>query len=263
MNLMTKKDFNIFVDAYLKEVEKHQIERVYFHFSCGYTKKEAKESEASLELIEYNVYGYAEPTWVWLHDWDEGQKFVCLYGVYKESDIIKILSDYYDSNTKDRMPEHPLCGTPQHSLCGTCRNRLNCRLSDDCAGCFKYERQSNPLDEIVTETRSLNPIKEENNMEAWEQVEKTRDEGKRLKYDEAVFNQEQAEKLYNLIKERDSINNYEKIEITFKSGETISYGKDEWDDYAYDGKAVIVKKNSTWIGIYNFDDVFCVELKEK
>lgn len=55
----------------------------------------------------------------------------------------------------------------------------------------------------------------------------------------------------------------ERIEITFKSGETISYGKGEWDDYAYDGKAVIVKKNSTWIGIYNFDDVFCVELKEK
>jgi hypothetical protein len=51
------------------------------------------------------------------------------------------------------------CGTPQHSLCGTCRNRLNCRLSDDCGGCFEYERQSNPLDEIVTETRSLNPIK--------------------------------------------------------------------------------------------------------
>ena len=62
---------------------------------------------------------------------------------------------------------------------------------------------------------------------------------------------------------RDSMNNYEKIEITFRDGETISYGKGEWDDYAYDGKAVIVKKNSAWIGIYNFDDVFCVELKEK
>ena len=55
----------------------------------------------------------------------------------------------------------------------------------------------------------------------------------------------------------------ERIEITFKSGETISYGKGEWDDYAYDGKAVIVKKNGAWIGIYNFNDVFCVELKEK
>lgn len=45
----------------------------------------------------------------------------------------------------------------------------------------------------------------------------------------------------------------ERIEITFKSGETISYGKGEWDDYAYDGKAVIVKQKGAWIGICNFD----------
>lgn len=63
------------------------------------------------------------------------------------------------------------------------------------------------------------------------------------------------------IKECKPMESAERIEITFKSGETISYGKGEWDDYAYDGKAVIVKKNSAWIGIYNFDDVFCVELK--
>lgn len=52
-----------------------------------------------------------------------------------------------------------------------------------------------------------------------------------------------------------------KIEITFKSGETITYGKDQWDDYAFDGKAVIVKYKGAWVGIYNFDHVFCVELK--
>lgn len=73
-----------------------------------------------------------------------------------------------------------------------------------------------------------------------------------------------AEGLMNPVqfeKELDSVNNYEKIEITFKSGETITYDKDKWDDYAFDGKAVIVKKSGAWIGIYNFDDVFCVELK--
>lgn len=55
----------------------------------------------------------------------------------------------------------------------------------------------------------------------------------------------------------------ERIEITFKSGETISYRKEEWDDYAYDGKAIIVKQKGACVGIYNFDNVFCVELKEK
>lgn len=54
---------------------------------------------------------------------------------------------------------------------------------------------------------------------------------------------------------------YERIEITFKSGDTITYKKDEWDDYSFDGKAIMVKKEGTWIGIYNFDYVFCLELK--
>lgn len=53
-----------------------------------------------------------------------------------------------------------------------------------------------------------------------------------------------------------------RIEITFKSGETIVYKEGEWDDYAYDGKAVIVKLKGAWVGIYNFDSVFCVELKQ-
>ena len=63
--------------------------------------------------------------------------------------------------------------------------------------------------------------------------------------------------------EEKSMESAERIEITFKSGETISYGKGEWDDYAYDGKAIIVKQKGAWIGIYNFEHVFCVELKEK
>lgn len=53
----------------------------------------------------------------------------------------------------------------------------------------------------------------------------------------------------------------ERIEITFKNGETITYFKDQWDDYAFDGNAVIVKYKGAWVGIYNFDHVFCVELR--
>lgn len=45
------------------------------------------------------------------------------------------------------------------------------------------------------------------------------------------------------------------IEITFKNGDTISFGKGEWDDYGYDGKAIMVKLKGTWIGIYNFENL--------
>ncbi len=55
---------------------------------------------------------------------------------------------------------------------------------------------------------------------------------------------------------------YMNLEITFKSGETITYKPGEWDDYSFTGSAVDVKKNSTWICIYNFDNVFSVELKK-
>ena len=48
--------------------------------------------------------------------------------------------------------------------------------------------------------------------------------------------------------------------ITFKSGEAITYKANEWDDYSYDGKSVAVKNHGEWVGIYNFDNAFSVEL---
>lgn len=53
----------------------------------------------------------------------------------------------------------------------------------------------------------------------------------------------------------------EKIEITLKSGETITLDKDKWDDYSYDGKCFIVKKCGAWVGFYNIDSVFFIEVK--
>ena len=71
----------------------------------------------------------------------------------------------------------------------------------------------------------------------------------------------EAETVPVVTEQEDENMEFKEIEITFKSGETITYGEDQWDDYAYDGKAVIVKKDGAWIGIYNFDNVFCVEVK--
>lgn len=63
---------------------------------------------------------------------------------------------------------------------------------------------------------------------------------------------------------RNEVNQMEsatRLEITFKSGDTITYREGEWDDYGYDGKAISVKLKGAWVGIYNFDHVFSVELK--
>lgn len=68
---------------------------------------------------------------------------------------------------------------------------------------------------------------------------------------------------YKLEPHKEESTMYTDLEITFKSGETITYSEGEWDDYSYDGKAVAVKKDGAWVGLYNFDNVFCVELKSR
>lgn len=56
---------------------------------------------------------------------------------------------------------------------------------------------------------------------------------------------------------------YNVIEITLKNGHTAVWEADkgEWDDYAYDGAAFIIKKDGAWIGIYNMDHVISVVVK--
>jgi hypothetical protein len=65
----------------------------------------------------------------------------------------------------------------------------------------------------------------------------------------------------NSMREVNQMESATRLEITFKSSETITYEKDQWDDYGYDGKSICVKLQGAWVGIYNFDHVFSVELK--
>lgn len=53
------------------------------------------------------------------------------------------------------------------------------------------------------------------------------------------------------------------IVIVFKNGQEIIWGQNEWDDYAYDGTAFIVKRANDWVAIYNFDSIISVVVKEK
>ena len=56
---------------------------------------------------------------------------------------------------------------------------------------------------------------------------------------------------------------YNTLDIAFKSGHSAvcEADKGEWDDYSYDGKVFIVKKNGGWVGIYNMDSVISVVVK--
>lgn len=53
---------------------------------------------------------------------------------------------------------------------------------------------------------------------------------------------------------------YESIEITFRNGFVVSYNRDEWDDYSYDGKFFSIRLDGINIAMYNAKDVFSVIL---
>lgn len=55
---------------------------------------------------------------------------------------------------------------------------------------------------------------------------------------------------------------YELIKIVMTNGAIIKWTKEQWDDYKYDGKFFIVKKNGSWIGFYNLDHVISEPLKK-
>jgi len=58
-------------------------------------------------------------------------------------------------------------------------------------------------------------------------------------------------------------NEFNTIEIAFKSGHSATWeaNKGEWDDYAYDGKVFIIKKNNSWVGLYNMDSIISVVVR--
>lgn len=57
--------------------------------------------------------------------------------------------------------------------------------------------------------------------------------------------------------------NYNTVEVTLKGGESAIWeaSKGDWDDYSYDGKVFIIKKDGAWVGIYNMDSVISVVVK--
>ena len=51
---------------------------------------------------------------------------------------------------------------------------------------------------------------------------------------------------------------YQTIKIAMKNSKQVVWEKDEWDDYLYDRKFFIVKKNNAWVGFYNLDEVISI-----
>lgn len=56
---------------------------------------------------------------------------------------------------------------------------------------------------------------------------------------------------------------YTTINVALKTGMAAVWDaeKDEWDDYFYDGKFFVIKKNGTWVGMNNVDVIASIVVK--
>lgn len=51
------------------------------------------------------------------------------------------------------------------------------------------------------------------------------------------------------------------IKITLKNGNLVTWEKDSYTDYKYDGKCFIIIRNEQWIGFYNIDHTISITVK--
>ena len=55
----------------------------------------------------------------------------------------------------------------------------------------------------------------------------------------------------------------EHIEIEFKNGNKCTWDKNEFTEYSYDGKCIIIKKDYRWVGIIPIDALLSFVYFEK
>jgi hypothetical protein len=55
---------------------------------------------------------------------------------------------------------------------------------------------------------------------------------------------------------------YKRIRISFRNSGDIVIPADTWDDYDFFEGFIVIKKNDTWIAMYNAQDVFSVVLEK-
>lgn len=66
-----------------------ETSHIYVVMRWGYTEKEMLNSSYEIELLIYDSCYVSKP--VWETDWWEGEKYIDLYGIYTDEDIIKTI----------------------------------------------------------------------------------------------------------------------------------------------------------------------------
>lgn len=85
---MTKNEFY----EKIKEAEEKNFGNdLFVIMAAGYTEQEAEKANFAFEMLEFD---WQQQQYVWLYDWDEGENFIKLHGIYTGEEIIDIIRDY-------------------------------------------------------------------------------------------------------------------------------------------------------------------------
>lgn len=85
---MTKNEFY----EKIKEAEEKNFGNdLFVIMAAGYTEQEAEKANFAFEMLEFD---WEQQQYAWLYDWDEGENFIKLHGIYTGEEIIDIIRDY-------------------------------------------------------------------------------------------------------------------------------------------------------------------------
>lgn len=84
--ILKKPDFNTIVNNFCANIP--AIEEIYVVFKTAYREIDLSTEQYMIVRLEFED-DFASYAWHW--DWDEGQEYIDLFGIYTESDILNLI----------------------------------------------------------------------------------------------------------------------------------------------------------------------------
>ena len=79
-------DFNVLINNFCADIA--VIENIFVVFKAAYREIDLEKESYSIEILQFEADNME---YLWLNDWNEGQKFIEFFGIYTESDILKLI----------------------------------------------------------------------------------------------------------------------------------------------------------------------------
>ena len=83
--ILSRSDFEKIIDDTCND----STEDLFVIFAAAYTKEELEKIKPEIHLLQIESGWNSD--FVWLYDWDEGQKFFKFYGIFTEHELLAVI----------------------------------------------------------------------------------------------------------------------------------------------------------------------------